>query len=626
MKQKIIKSILIILILFIFFVPNNAFAITSKGQYDIDSYNINMIVNENNSFDITETITVFFHKKRHGIYRTIPIRNKIKRENGKSTVNHVKLRGISVDAPYKISKGFESKIIKIGDNNTTVQGKKTYTIKYNYDIGKDPLKNEDELYFNLIGSEWDTSVDNITFTIAMPKQFDKSCLKFVSGYNTLKNIKNVNYTINGNIIKGSYDGTLPSGKILAIKISLPEGYFSGERINIDVEEILKMVLCILLTLIAYVIWKKYGEKNDDVVDTLEFEIPDGLNSIDIGYIYKNGSCNYKDVVSLLIYLANKGYLRIEETYKDNKNDDFKIIKLREYDGNNSDEKTFFNELFQEKNEVTNEDLKDNFYMTVDKIVKNKNKRVDRKKLFNQKSLKMRIILMVILLIIFLASTNGYYILSGGCSTEISVLMWMSIFIAFITLYIYYEKISIYLNLILFIFYTLVAKSQYAGIIPNLSCVVEIICITAVIIFLGKMGKRSEYGKRIYEKVLGFRNFLLLAKKSYLEEQVKNNSEYFYEILPYAYVLEISEKWIKKFEKIAINNNPIWYWREDKDDYKIGRENIGYILDTCIQNIQDCMISSPGSSDESSGSSSSGGGSSGGSSGGSGGRRRRLMVM
>ena len=44
----------------------------------------------------------------------------------------------------------------------------------------------------------------------------------------------------------------------------------------------------------------------------EFYPPKKCNSLEAGYIYKR-YINKKDVVSLLIYLANKGYLKIEQT-------------------------------------------------------------------------------------------------------------------------------------------------------------------------------------------------------------------------------------------------------------------------------------------------------------------------
>ena len=46
-------------------------------DYVIDKYDVNVVVNENNVFEITETITAYFNVPKHGIYRTIPLKNTI---------------------------------------------------------------------------------------------------------------------------------------------------------------------------------------------------------------------------------------------------------------------------------------------------------------------------------------------------------------------------------------------------------------------------------------------------------------------------------------------------------------------------------------------------------------------
>ena len=53
------------------------------------------------------------------------------------------------------------------------------------------------------------------------------------------------------------------------------------------------------------------------------------------------------------------------------------------------------------------------------------------------------------------------------------------------------------------------------------------------------------------RVKGFRHFLLVAEKDRLEALVSKNPNYFYDILPYTYALNISRKWIKKFENIPM---------------------------------------------------------------------------
>ena len=64
MKKKL-KYIFAFILLLILVVPNNTLAITSTGNYTIERYNINMVVNEDNTFDITETITTYFYAAKH---------------------------------------------------------------------------------------------------------------------------------------------------------------------------------------------------------------------------------------------------------------------------------------------------------------------------------------------------------------------------------------------------------------------------------------------------------------------------------------------------------------------------------------------------------------------------------
>ena len=104
-----------------------------------------------------------------------------------------------------------------------------------------------------------------------------------------------------------------------------------------------------------------------------------------------------------------------------------------------------------------------------------------------------------------------------------------------------------------------------------------------------LSKRTPYGTEILGRILGFRNFLITAEKDKLEALVEENPEYFYDILPYTYVLNVSSKWMKKFESLTMSA-PNWY--------------------SSMSTAMTSMTSTP--------SSSSGGGFSGGGSGGGGG--------
>ena len=82
MKQKVLSGIFVIIMCFILLIPNQSLGVTSASEYTIQSYNINMIVNEDNTFDITENITAYFNVAKHGIYRKIPLKNSITRTDG----------------------------------------------------------------------------------------------------------------------------------------------------------------------------------------------------------------------------------------------------------------------------------------------------------------------------------------------------------------------------------------------------------------------------------------------------------------------------------------------------------------------------------------------------------------
>lgn len=65
MKKYYIKYIFTLILFLIIVIPTKVSAITSDGDYTIESYDVDMVVNEDNTFDITEKIIVNFDKSKH---------------------------------------------------------------------------------------------------------------------------------------------------------------------------------------------------------------------------------------------------------------------------------------------------------------------------------------------------------------------------------------------------------------------------------------------------------------------------------------------------------------------------------------------------------------------------------
>ena len=658
MKQKIIKILTALIIVLIIVLQNTkVFCSTSSSDYTIQSYNIKMTVNEDNTFDITEKITAYFNKPKHGIYRKIPLKNSITRTDGTTSNNRAKITNISVDKNFKISNENGYKVIKIGDADSTLTGRQTYTIKYKYNIGKDPLKNADELYYNIIGNQWDANIQNITFSITMPKEFDKSTLGFSCGYKGTVNSQDIEYEVNGKTISGGTTRTLRAGEALTIRLTLPEGYFVGASTNISAFTILTILICAVFILIADLLWRKYG-KDDAVVETVEFYPPAGLNSAEVGYVYK-GTADNESIISLLVYLANDGYLEISETEEEGlfrKSKSFKITKIKNYDGNNEYEKMFFDGLFKctsiknisidklkeiaektkganqkvtideaiamvndegdKKTFVTKTDLYDEFYLTLNKIRATMNSKKNRNKLYEKvASGKVKWILLMVFIIFLLITIKPVYEYAGMEAMFMAVLFPVIGYSVIIGSTLNTSKmqkgISIIWGLlfggmpwIMTVLPALIDDPMY--IVENIVGIISIIVLT---MFIKIMPKRTKYGNELYGKIKGFRRFLENAEKQQLEALVEKNPQYFYDILPYTYALGVSKKWMEQFETIALQA-PNWYTGYST----FSTYEFCNFMGSTMSSAQSAMSSSPSSS----GGGSSGGGSSGGGSGGGGG--------
>lgn len=666
-----------------------------NNDYVINKYNVDIVLNENNTFDITENITANFKTKKHGIIRNIPLKNNIVRLDGTTNTNKAQITNLSVNHKYTLKKEKNYFKIQIGDSNTYLSGQQEYQIKYTYNIGKDPIKDKDELYFNIIGNEWDTSIENITFTIKMPKEFDESKLGFSVGPKGSTNNKNINYRIIDNKIIGSYEGNLKPKEALTVRCEFPEGYFINAGYKINLIDFFIFIIPILGLLIsAFLYFKLKNEKQP--IKTVEFYPPSGLNSLEVGFLYKAEADN-KDVISLLIYLANKGYIQIVEnkmdvanknvlrakadkkiakltrlmneeqkknpnsvkikyyqnlinvyenldnpidyesygikkhTVKDflNNKDKYTIKKIKDYDGSNEYEKLFMEGLFPDGITITNEKLLNDFYITTTMILDKINNKKNKNKIIKNSILSNKVFIFIICLVMYIFISLPPLIEAGmPIYTESGVNMIFSLIVPIFFSFLFYPMIfdvekcfhtgfigvvfGIFLIILDIIILLIWPLFFYKDSIYSLTFLTGFISIMGILFFLKNLPNRTKYGIEILGKLEGFKEFLETSEKEKIESFILKNPTYFYDILPFAYVLKISDKWIEKFENISLQN-PNWY-----DEAKmLNSKEFLSSMNNVLSNYQGSNSGSDFGCSSSSGGS-SGGGSSGGGSGGGGG--------
>ena len=618
-------------------------------DYYIESYNVDINVSSDNSYNIKETIVAYFNKEKHGIIRNIPTRNTVTRTDGSTNTNRAKITNVNVNEKYSLSRGANDVKIKIGDADTFLTGRHTYQISYTYNIGNDKLKDADEFYLNLIGNQWDTNINKLTFTITMPKDFDTNKIGFSAGkYGTSGIPKDgyFNYSVKNNVITGTYNKTLPPNNGFTVRITLPEGYFEKQKLKISIFDFIAICLPIIFLIIAIFEWEKYG-KDEKPVETVEFNPPDNMNSLDVAYAYK-GKVNSNDVVSLLIYLANKGYIKIkvEETgSKLLKSKSYKIIEVKKYDGNDENERLFLERLFKngttyrtENNNVfryvTKSDLEESFYKTVNEIIDNENTSELKNKIF-EKGVWNRAKIIILSLLVILTMSIGP-LLNG---TKIKTTVIANLVLIAITMLFYLFALSSKFNntrikniiiafvisfFTIFYFVFVLLYVIVSEIIINMNKLglielgIQVISLIFIMILVTLMKRRTKYGTEVLGRILGFKTFLKTAEKEKLETLVNQDPEYFYNILPYAYVLGVSDEWIKNFETISLMP-PEWYVGNDSYyDYHAFSNTYNYLMRTSANAMTSRPSSSGSYSSFSGGSFSGGGGFSGGGSGGGGG--------
>jgi Predicted membrane protein (DUF2207). len=200
-------------------------------------------------------------------------------------------------------------VMQIGSPDYYVDGSQTYVITYRVRLYDDGISEYDSLYYNVLPFGWGTSIDSSEIRIQMPKEFDQNKAEFlVGGYGSTSGDR-INWSQTGNAIKGTLRGPLQLGEGVTFRVVLPEGYFVGEMNNTWALALM-LLLMVAVPLVSFLLFLFFG-RDPRVVQTVEFYPPEGISPAEVGYIV-DGMVDQKDLVSLVIYFAEKGYLTIEE--------------------------------------------------------------------------------------------------------------------------------------------------------------------------------------------------------------------------------------------------------------------------------------------------------------------------
>ena len=541
--------------------------------YVIDAYDVKATVDKYNKLHIEETIKATFNKYRHGIIRTINKVNHVARVDGSKSTVYAIISNIKVSSHSSaVREGGDSTSIKLGSSLTYAKRHEIYRLSYDYDLGTDPLSSSDEFYFNIIGTGWNTNIKKATFRITMPEKFSKKPGFSTGSYGERSGSDIVKYHVNGRVITGYTTGRLLAGEALTIRLELPQGYFKLDPVKTTIAKlvfIVPVITGIIALALSIMILRKEKSKSTPVI---QYTAPDGLNSLELVFANDN-TIPHKNAASMVVYLANKGYLTI-----DIDGEDVTLTKLKDYDGKNESERIFMNGLFNNDhpNKVAKAELEGEFYKTVSAAILTISRGRLKTKYF-EKHNRVKTILKVIQW-----ATIAILLICAGLATLLEqnpseALGSMAFIIAFTVFPLFFVLQP--------------TTKQFSPVFTKVLCIIVAITpavvlqalyfryptaivtgISSIFIMIGAyitrdVITRTEDGYRVKGEIMGFKEFIETVDKPRLEALLAETPTLFYDIIPYAYVLDVHKKWVDKFEGIALQPAD-WYSSSEAFSYGI----------------------------------------------------------
>ena len=565
------KKLFSLLLSLMLFTAGNA-----QEYFTIKQYDVAVKVNMDASLEITEILRVHFTEPRHGIIRMIPYKyglqqlpegtQKANRQLESAGYAHTLLDNIVVDGwNYDVSNSGDYKSIKIGSADKLVDGDQQYAIHYRVRNAINFFDDHSELYFNLIGDKWNTTIENVHFSIELYNALPEKPTAFVATgvFNSTDN-NTVTTWVENKIFSGSTTQKLNNNEGLTVGISFPKDFLVQQ--DYRMLGINWLLLPLVIFGLMFLIWKRWGRDEKVTVQT-EYYPPENISPSVSGYVIDD-ALDRRDLTALIPYWGAGGYLQVKETEREGlfgliKGKEYSFIKLKNLPEDAMRfEKTLFNGIFATGNHVMLSHLKNILYLSMNKAKKELEEEIDK---------------------------NAFYV-KGSRG-----IIWLFLFI----------------GIALFLFGGFVLITDFP---ENLWRGAAIVASGIIILIFGIfMGKRTAKGTELYRKLAGFKEFIKSVEKDRLQEFLKQDEHYFDKVLPYAIVFDVADTWKDKLKGLDIPP-PQWY---SGNHTTFNTSMFMHNLDHSMNEMSKTFYSAPSSSG-SSGSSFSSGGSSGGGFGGGGG--------
>lgn len=515
-------------------------------------------VKRNRVAEVSEKYELYFIENTREFDRTIDTSLKIMRPNHSSTIIKPDLLDVKSDNDYAVQNRDKNKTIRVD-----IKGKKdtvsNLNISYNYDLGKDTAASFDEFYYNIV-SNFDSVVSDVSFEVIMPtNDIKKNKVTFFLNGEVVDD-DFILYDIEDNIITGYLNKIINENDTFSIRIELPNNYFVGAREHFNYLNYFMLLLPIVTIVLVIYYWFKYA-KGNRMKKELSYLPPNNYDPAEVAYLYK-GRIDEADITTDLIYLANQGYLKVEENddgYKLGKENTFNFIKEKRYNGKNAIQKFVFNGIFRDREMSTLSDVEFTVrskLMDAKLVIDNTDNKM---KLFNKdinKYKKILLLFMALSIVLLTITpvkefTNSYLLVPILSGTMLFGILTLTVIdtslVAKIILSLIFIGGTVSLNV-----YSLLGQDRLFRIY-----IIGVILLLIATFIYNRLPLRTKYGNQKMGEVEGFRVSLANMNEKKLTEIMNDNPNYYYEMIPYVMIFDLLPYWESLGSKI-ITERPQWH--------------------------------------------------------------------
>lgn len=520
-------------------------------SFKIDKFSLQMTVFNDGSVWNQETIDVRFLESSRGIYRILP-----RVEWVGDVLTSLDIIGISASRNFYIQTNTSTYKI-ITQSRTRIEGKQQYRFVYYISNMVSFERDYDEIYWNITGNNWDTTVSTTHFELILPKDIgsytniyyrmfigvvgstavigtsdDKALV-----YNTGGTLFMKNRTVTGDILLRGVEPVIVSNRVIfdipvrlkpqegiTIQIRFDKGVIRPRFALFDPLKGWKSLFLnfyfitgLLVFIITFVFWLDWGRDKPKGTITTEFFPPDGVTPSEAYSILKQKAI--LDIPITIVDLAVRGYLTMGmDGYE------FYVIqKKKDYEGLDAYEKELLTGLFvntvadsdiaKNDNKVYLSNIKNTFYSYYKSTVACFEKEFYGKEFFVPKS----------------------FIYTRKFKKIAKFIIWTFSILFLILLLILSNNIAAFIKFYIYIGFLVANFLVFAKIMPQ----------------------KTDKGHEIYVRIFGFKEFIKRADMEVLKTILAENPTYYDDILPYAMIFGLEVIWSEKFDELSVKP-PEWF--------------------------------------------------------------------